>query len=63
MRKTIYEYEFKVTKGGKSFTVQQSETTRVNAVKRIQNKIKGIDKIVFVRKYTYPHLEGGKRMG
>lgn len=61
MRATIYEYEFRIIKNGKKYTVQQSETTRANAVKKLQKKIQGIDDIIFVKKLSYPHYEGGKK--
>ena len=61
MKKPIYEYEFKITRNGKRETVQQSETSKENAAKRIKSKLSGITKMKYSKKFTYPHLEGGKK--
>jgi hypothetical protein len=61
MRKNIYEYEFNVKRNGRKQTVQQSETSKVNAEKRIKSKLKGVTDIKLRRKLVYPHFEGGKK--
>lgn len=61
MKKPIYEYEFKIKRNGKRETVQQSETSKVNAIKRIKSKLHGITDMEYKRKFKYPHLEGGKK--
>ena len=62
MKRTISEYEFSVVRNGTKQTVQQSEFTKVKAEKRIKSKIKGIDKIKFKKKLSYPHLEKGLKV-
>lgn len=61
MRKPIYEYEFSGKHKGKTETIQQSETSKSNAEKRIKAKLKGVTNLKYRKKFAYPHLEGGKK--
>ena len=59
--KRISEYEFEITRNGKKQIVQQSETNRDRAERAFKKKIKGITCITFKKRFSYPHLEGGRK--
>jgi hypothetical protein len=69
-RKEIFEYEYEITtKNGKKQNIQQSEISRSEALKRIiskfnnDRKLKGtIKSIRFVKRLSYPHREGGRKV-
>jgi hypothetical protein len=62
MKKAIYEYEFSLTIRGKRRTVQQSETSAERAKSRIRSKLPQATNIKLKHKFSYPHLEGGKKV-
>lgn len=61
-KKPIYEYEFKAEIKGKRETIQQSATTQKDAKQRIKSKIPKVKIIKQTKKFSYPHLEGGKKI-
>jgi hypothetical protein len=60
--KTIKEYEFKAERHGKKFTVQQSGFNQADAKKRIKAKEPDMKIGKQVKTFSYPHLEGGKKV-
>lgn len=62
MRK-IYEYEFDIEHKGKKKTIQQSAFDLGEAKRRIKDKLPDCKIGKLKRKFQYPHLEGGKKIG
>lgn len=62
MRK-IYEYEFWIEHKGKLKTVQQSAFDSNDAKRRIKDKLPDCKIGKLKKKFQYPHMEGGKKIG
>lgn len=62
MRK-IYEYEFDVEHKGKKQVVQQSAFGVPDAKMRIKSKLPDAKIGKMRKRFTYPHMEGGKKVG
>jgi len=61
-KKPIYEYEFKAVVKGKKETIQQSATTQKDAKQRIKSKLPKVKIIKQVKRFSYPHVEGGRKV-
>lgn len=59
--KDIFEYEFKLERHGKEQIIQQSGTSLNDARRRIIGKGIKFDRLEFLRRFSYPHFEGGKK--
>ena len=60
--KTISEYEFKAKKNGRKFIIQQSAFSIADAKRRIKKKVKNIEIGKTLKKLSYPHNEGGRKI-
>ena len=60
--KTIAEYEFRAIRNGRKFIVQQSAFSIADAKKRIMRKVKNIEIGKTLKKLSYPHNEGGRKI-
>lgn len=61
--KKIYEYELKLELDGKKKTVQQSAYSAVDAQNRLRKSLPEAKNIRMVKRMSYPHMEGGKKVG
>lgn len=61
--KKIYEYEYSVEHKGRKITVQQSAFDSDDAKKRIKEKLPDCKIGKLKKKFQYPHMEGGKKIG